>query len=119
MLMKFNYYPIKSSLNYDEFSEFEKLTRKIGKKMAMMINDDEIAQDLTNLFILRATILKKSNKKLVKLNNLLNRLLNESRNEKKNKISKLVIFCKDGEQVSDVIQEIIYINKLDKCTCSV
>lgn len=111
MLTKFNYFPIISQISQDEFNEFEEFTKKIGKKMHLLMNNEEIAEELTVLLNLRANILKKCLDKLNKFQTLIRKLLtNFSINEKIN-LSKLVVFCKDHEQVEAVKNEIIDQNK--------
>lgn len=111
ILMKFNYFPIECYLNNSEFTEFEELTKKIGKKMALVKSEGKIAEELTVLLNLRADILKKAVSKLYNIQELIQSLLNDSLNENKNKLSKLVIFCKDGEQVKNVINGIKLVNR--------
>lgn len=110
-LMKFDYFPIECSLNYDEHVKFEELTRKIGKKMAKLYDDELVAEDLTVLLNLRADVLKKAEDKLYKLRNLLETLLNDSDKTRNDTISNMAIFCKDSEQVSKVKKVIENLNK--------
>jgi len=42
-LMKFDYFPIECFLNYDEHIQFEELTRKIGKKMPILYDNEMIS----------------------------------------------------------------------------
>ncbi|MHA1756420.1 MAG: DEAD/DEAH box helicase, partial [Promethearchaeota archaeon] len=110
ILMKLKYFPIKCHLLWEEFEGFNNLTKKIGRKQALARNSEEGALELTKLLNLRANILKKAIDKLNKLYNLLQQLINDA--NKNNKIlSKLVIFCKDREQVADVSSVISSINQ--------
>ncbi len=110
-LMNFYYFPIECSLNYDEYVEFEELTRKIGKKLATIYDEELIAEDITVLLNLRADILKKAKDKSYKLKILLETLLNDPTRNIEDRISNMVIFCKDGEQVSIARKVIENLNK--------
>ncbi|MHA1756133.1 MAG: DEAD/DEAH box helicase family protein, partial [Promethearchaeota archaeon] len=107
-LMKLNYFPIECCLSKAEFHNFIKMTRKIGSRNSLLnYNNEKMASELTKLLNLRANIIKKAADKLIQFHRLIQELIN-----KDNKVlSKLVIFCKDREQVEQVKTQISLINR--------
>ncbi len=108
LLMKFDYFPIRCEFEHESFNDFIKLTKKIGKKMNIFKeitkNKKEHSVDLTRLLNQRADLLKKSTTKLFPLRDLL-LYLHENK-----KLSKTVIYTKDREQRTAVINMITQVN---------
>jgi len=111
VLTKYYYYPIQVALNDDEYDEYEKITGKISKQVAMGHSvDDDNSSSLNLLLIQRARIIASCKNKIPRLKKLIKDLMS------KEKLDKFLVYCGDGKVDSsttgDEVKQIEEVTKL-------
>jgi superfamily II DNA or RNA helicase len=92
VLTKYYYHPIQTTLNDDEYDEYEQITGKISKLVAMGHSiDDNSSSSLNYLLIQRARIISSCENKIPKLKKLIKSLMS------KEKPDKFLVYCGDGK----------------------
>jgi len=106
VLTKYYYYPIIVQLDDEEYEEYEEVTTKIGKLVAMGHSVDEATGPLNLLLIKRARIISSCKNKIPKLVEIMNSLDNPS---------KFLIYCGDGKvDSSSSTEEVRQIDEVTK-----
>jgi superfamily II DNA or RNA helicase len=90
----FNYYTVFSTLNEEEFEEYQKLTTDIIRLMNQKKSESEDV-NLENLLIKRARILKKASSKRSTFIDLIKKLKNQ------NSLKNCVVYFEDNEQLDE------------------
>lgn len=91
-LMRFEYKFFTVNMPMEDFEEFIRLTKKIGRNAAGAKKSEKQAKYLSKLMIERSDILKKCQEKLVEVKEIINHLINEKR------LKFAVIYCRDKDQ---------------------
>jgi len=112
-VMRFDYKIFTCDLEQEKFNKFKELSNDISKKSYKMSDlKEDSAKDLTLLLNQRADLIKKSYNKIPIFKEIVRNLIDTI--EDKNDFWKSVIYCKDGNQVDNVIEAIQELNNLDK-----
>ena len=90
VLTKYYYYPVQVTLSDDEYDEYEQITGKIGKLVAIGHSIDDNNSSLNYLLIQRARIISSCKNKIPKLKKLIKSLMD------KKKPDKFLVYCGDG-----------------------